>query len=49
MNKPNNQKIKVGRVSDSVTRQVAELVMPGAMSGYAALTRPTQLLREVTE
>ena len=33
----------VGRVSDSVTRQDAESVVPGAMSGYAALTRPTQV------
>lgn len=33
----------VGRVSDSVTRQDAESVVPGAMSGYAALTRPTRL------
>jgi hypothetical protein len=49
MNKPNNPKINVGRVSDSVTRQNAESVMLGEMSGYAALTRPTLLLREVTE
>ncbi|MDO8845444.1 PDDEXK nuclease domain-containing protein [Methylicorpusculum sp.] len=44
MNKPNNQNNYVGRVSDSVTRQEADSVVSGEMSGYAALTRPTRLI-----
>ncbi|MDO9240377.1 MAG: PDDEXK nuclease domain-containing protein [Methylicorpusculum sp.] len=44
MNKSNNQNNYVGRGSDSVTRQEADSVVSGEMSGYAALTRPTRLI-----